>query len=157
MPSKPRSVLRTEPIIGNNKEKSVSSRRPRRVAQIVLDKTVKGERIKLKDIHLEAGYSEKMAREHAALDTKAYHDEIRKWEKQTADKFEGIITLATNNLKEKLEEKEKTTARDYAYVTDVMNKNRNLIRGQSTQNIAHHVVIEDRKSAEKYIDDLLKN
>lgn len=157
MPNKPRSVLRTEPIIGNDKEKSVSSRRPRKVAQIVLEKTVKGERVNLPEIHIAAGYSEKEARNRAALDTKAYHDEIRKWEDTTANKFEGIIDLATTNLEKKLKEESKTTARDYAYVTDIMNKNRNLMRGKATANIETHLIVEDKRAAEKYVDDLLKN
>ena len=93
---------------------------------------------------IQAGYSPSTARlpSQRVLNSPAVKDEMRVF----TDKLQEKANLALNAItKKKLD---KSTARDNAYINDIMIKNKQLLTGGATENRAIHIEIS-REIADK--------
>lgn len=103
----------------------------------------KGETRTLSSLMIEAGYSEKSAlNPQLIIGADVIQDELQSFAKQLDQTRRKAISYITDD---KLE---KASARDNAYIADIMTKNHQLLTGQETERKGVTIEITDYKNVE---------
>ena len=122
------------------------------VALDVIEELGNNRRPNITEIGVNRGYARSTAAKGMITRNPIYKRTIKRFEDKIGKTLEDITTMASNQIKERLRVKEKTTLRDLAYISDLAVKNRNLIQGKATENIAMETVFTTTEEARKYIE-----
>lgn len=123
----------------------------RQVALDVIGSLSTNKQVNLYRIQRNNGYTHSSARAMAAPRTKTYKNIMSDFISQ----MKKIKDKNLKNLAKAVDQNDKATIRDYAYLDDLMTKNINLLEGKATTVIKETKVIETVEQAKEYLKEVL--